>query len=287
MDRVVTAQIDVLQLERGVELPGKCLIRQETLADKVARLGALLEVRIAVRIEHDLSSLGAGEINVNPAFGKVPVRMGHFRQPECGVRTADDKQYFHFFPPCYLAASLVNGPQDRDTRLALALIDARTGNIERARKISDAISREFPLDTLTQNYSLPVIRAAIQLRQNDPAGAIESLERAREYDAASPNPFNSFYPAYLRGLAYLQMNNGRLAEPEFHKLLDHPWVVGRFVTGSLAQLQLARAQAIAGDTVAARESYQDFLRLWQNADANVPILVQAKTDYAKLKPTGQ
>jgi predicted Zn-dependent protease len=186
-----------------------------------------------------------------------------------------------------LAASLVNGPQDRDTRLALALIDARTGNIERARKISDAISREFPLDTLTQNYSLPVIRAAIQLRQNDPAGAIESLERAREYDAASPNPFNSFYPAYLRGLAYLQMNNGRLAEPEFHKLLDHPWVVGRFVTGSLAQLQLARAQAIAGDTVAARESYQDFLRLWQNADANVPILVQAKTDYAKLKPTGQ
>jgi eukaryotic-like serine/threonine-protein kinase len=184
-----------------------------------------------------------------------------------------------------LASSLVNEPQDRDTRLELALLYARTGNIERARQISDAISREFPLDTLTQNYFLPVIHAAIQLRQNDPAGAIESLEPALKYDLASPNPFNSLYPAYLRGLAYLQMNNGRRATPEFQKLLDHPAVVGRFVTGSLARLQLARAQAIAGDLVAARKSYQDFLRLWQDADLNIPILVQAKAEYAKLNLT--
>jgi tetratricopeptide (TPR) repeat protein len=100
-----------------------------------------------------------------------------------------------------LTANLVNGSQDRDTRLELALLYARIGNIERARQLADAISREFPLDTLTQNYSLPAIHAAIQLRQNDPAAAIETLKRALKYDSASPNPFNSLYPAYLRGLA--------------------------------------------------------------------------------------
>jgi serine/threonine protein kinase/DNA-binding winged helix-turn-helix (wHTH) protein/Tfp pilus assembly protein PilF len=184
-----------------------------------------------------------------------------------------------------IASSLVNGPQDRDTRLELALLYARTGNIERARQIADAISRQFPLDTLTQDYSLPAIHAAIQLRQNDPAGAIESLRPALKYDLASPNPFNSLYPAYLRGLAYLQMNNGRLAKLEFQKVLNHPAVVGRFVTGSLARLQLARAQAMEGDPVAARKSYQDFLRLWQDADPNIPVLAQAKADYAKLNLT--
>jgi len=184
-----------------------------------------------------------------------------------------------------LTANLVNGSQDRDTRLELALLYARIGNIERARQLADAISREFPLDTLTQNYSLPAIHAAIQLRQNDPAAAIETLKRALKYDSASPNPFNSLYPAYLRGLAYLQMNNGRLAKPEFQKLLDHPAIVGRFVTGSLAELQLARAQAMEGDPVAARKSYQNFLRLWQDADASTPILVQAKAEYAKLNLT--
>jgi len=184
-----------------------------------------------------------------------------------------------------LASSLVNGPQDRDTRLELALLDARTGNTERAQQIADAISREFPLDTLTQNYSLPVIRAAIQLRQNDPAGAIESLKPAMKYDSAYPNPFNSLYPAYLRGLAYLQMNNGQLAKHEFQKVVDRPEVVGRFVTGALARLQLARAEAMRGDPAAALQSYQYFFSLWQDADPGIPILVQAKAEYTRLTLT--
>ena len=182
-----------------------------------------------------------------------------------------------------LASGPVNGPLDRDTRLELALLSARSGNIERARQLSDAISQEFPLDTLTQNYSLPTIRAAIQLQQNDPAGAIESLRPALKYDLAYPNPFNSLYPAYLRGLAYLRMNNGRMATQEFQKLMDHPAIIGRFVTGSLARLQLGRAQAMAGDQVAARKSYQEFLLLWQKADPDVPIYRQAKEEYERLK----
>jgi eukaryotic-like serine/threonine-protein kinase len=182
-----------------------------------------------------------------------------------------------------LASGPLNGPLDRDTRLEFALLSARSGNIERARQLSDAISQEFPLDTLTQNYSLPTIRAAIQLQQNDPAGAIETLRPALKYDLAYPNPFNSLYPAYLRGLAYLRMNNGRLATQEFEKLTDHPAIIGRFVTGSLARLQLGRAQAMGGDQVAARKSYQEFLLLWQKADPDVPIYRQAKDEYERLK----
>jgi serine/threonine protein kinase/DNA-binding winged helix-turn-helix (wHTH) protein/Tfp pilus assembly protein PilF len=88
-------------------------------------------------------------------------------------------------------AGQVSGAQDRGARVELALLFARTGNIEQARQLSDALSREFPLDTLMQNYSLPSIRAAIQLAQNDAPGVIESLRSAVEYDLASPEPFNS------------------------------------------------------------------------------------------------
>jgi len=94
--------------------------------------------------------------------------------------------------------------------------------------------------------------------------------------------FNSVYPAYLRGLAYLQMGNGVLAAPEFQKLLDHPGVVGRFVTGALAQLQFARAQAMAGDKVAARQSYQKFFKLWKDADSDIPIYRKAKAEILQL-----
>ena len=121
------------------------------------------------------------------------------------------------------------------------------------------------------------------MQQNDPAGAIASLRPALRYDLAYPNPFNSLYPAYLRGLAYLRMNNGRLATQEFEKLTDHPAIIGRFVTGSLARLQLGRAQAMTGDQVAARKSYQEYLLLWQKADPDVPIYRQAKDEYERLK----
>jgi serine/threonine protein kinase/DNA-binding winged helix-turn-helix (wHTH) protein/tetratricopeptide (TPR) repeat protein len=237
-----------------------------------------------------------GEANAQEYYGHF--RMGtHWlrRQtdaaranPEAGV-TVDDAD---FALQEAEAGSLTNarklvsgpnhGPLDRDTQLELALLSARSGNIERARQLSDAISQEFPLDTLTQNYSLPTIRAAIQLQQNDPAGAIETLRPALKYDLAYPNPFNDLYPAYLRGLAYLRMNNGRLAAQEFQKLMDHPAIIGRFVTGSLARLQLARAEAMAGDQVTARKSYQEFLLLWQEADPDIPIYRQAKEEYKRL-----
>src|ERR1700678_19874 len=97
MDSVVCAQIDILQRERGLKFPRQLLVCEETFADKIVRLGGFLEVRVAVRIKHNLPSLGAGKVRLDPTFGEVPVGMGDFRQPECRVGTAYDKQYFHLF----------------------------------------------------------------------------------------------------------------------------------------------------------------------------------------------
>jgi hypothetical protein len=93
------------------------------------------------------------------------------------------------------------------------------------------------------------------------------------------------YPAYIRGLAYLQMHEGRLAAAEFAKLFAHPGLVGASVTGALSRVQLARAQRMMGDEAAARKSYEDFLTLWKDADPDIPIYQQAKAEYVELGRT--
>jgi eukaryotic-like serine/threonine-protein kinase len=204
----------------------------------------------------------------------VTERVGIFALQEAEVGAVDKAKKW--------ADDLPAEIQNRDIRLLQAMLFARTGEVEKAQRLSDTISQEFPQDTMVQNYYLPVIRAAIRLKQKDPAGAIEILRDTMKYELGGASLYNSIYPAYLRGLAYLQMGNGALAAPEFQKLLDHPGVVGRFVTGALAQQQLARAQAMAGDKVAARHSYEKFLGRWKDADADIPIYRQAKAEYSHL-----
>jgi eukaryotic-like serine/threonine-protein kinase len=159
---------------------------------------------------------------------------------------------------------------------------ARIGNIDQAEQLAERVNQTSPEDTLVQYYALPTIRAAISLRQNNPAGAIAILQPAEKYDRGYPDFFRSVYPAYVRGLAYLQLGEGRLAAAEFQKLIDHPAIVGEEVTGALARLQLGRAQVMMGDNVDARTSYRDFLSLWKDADPDLPIYKQAKAEYAKL-----
>jgi eukaryotic-like serine/threonine-protein kinase len=187
------------------------------------------------------------------------------------------------------AQHLLSSLREGDPRLVrypedVALLDARAGYVEQAQKIAFSINRNLPVDTLVQNYTLPAIYAAIKLRQNDPAGAITILQPALRYDLAYPRlGFNSLYPAYLRGLAYLRMGDGRLAAPEFQKLIDHPAIVGRDDIGALSYLQLGRAQTMTGDKAAARNSYETFLTLWKDADSDVPAVKQAKAEYANLQ----
>ena len=171
--------------------------------------------------------------------------------------------------------------EGRNARLAVALTFARAGNIEQARTLADSIDQAAPLDTVIQHYGLPTIRAALKLAENDPGGAVEILRATERYEM-SEAAFNSLYPAYIRGLAYLQMREGRQAMQEFQKLFDHSGIVGRNVIGALSHLQMARAEKLAGDDTAARKSYEEFLTLWKDADSDLPVYQQAKAEYAKM-----
>src|SRR5882762_553883 len=174
-------------------------------------------------------------------------------------------------------------PLDRDNKIALALALARSGRTAEAGRLADQISAERPEDTLVQHYFIPTIRAAIKLRQHDPAAAIDLLRGTAKYDLAFTGSFESVYPAYIRGLAYVGLGDGQSAAAQFQKLIDNPGFAVRHVTGPLAWLQLGRAQKMMGDEASARKWYESFLALWKDADPDVPIYQQAKAEYAKLQ----
>jgi eukaryotic-like serine/threonine-protein kinase len=173
--------------------------------------------------------------------------------------------------------------QDRDVLIFAALTFARAGNTKESQILVEKLNRLFPDHFTIQAFSLPVTRAAIKLEENDPAAAIEILRPVTPYDLAFTNGFYYVYPAYIRGLAYLQLKQGDLAAAEFRKVLDHSGVGSGFVTGTLSILQLARAQVLMHDEKAALKSYEDFLALWKNADPDLPIYKEAKTEYAVLR----
>ena len=125
---------------------------------------------------------------------------------------------------------------------------------------------------------LPAIRAAIELQLGNAAQAIEQLQATSRYEAAA-----EFWPQYLRGLAHLKLGRGPEAATEFQKILDHRGIVVSDPIGALARLQLGRAFALGGDKTKAKSAYQDFLTLWKDADPDIPILKEAKAEYAKLQ----
>ena len=169
-----------------------------------------------------------------------------------------------------------------DIDIPVALTLARAGDIVQAQKQAEKLDREFPQATMVQNYALPVIRAAIELRKNNPSAAIEILEVTLPYEMGS-SAFGFLYPAYLRGEAYRMAGQGQQAAVEYQKLLDHPGVTLNFITAALARLQLARSLAMTGNKAAARKSYEDFLTLWKHADEDLPILKAAKAEYQGLQ----
>jgi tetratricopeptide (TPR) repeat protein len=199
----------------------------------------------------------------------------------------------------------------RNVRTIAALALARAGDTEEAEKLTAELDKTLPLDTLVQRYWLPTIRAAVALQHEDPNRAIELLKVPGTIELGVSA---SLAPVYLRGEAYLMLHDGDRAAAEFQKFIDHRGPVGNCPCGALARLGLARAYALqAGlpvaavsdrrkedgapflrqgrlraplqpDTLAkARAAYQDFLTLWKDADPDVPILRQAKAEYAKLQ----
>jgi eukaryotic-like serine/threonine-protein kinase len=184
------------------------------------------------------------------------------------------------------AAALKLAPTD-DTRMLAALALAGAGDLAQAQTIASDIAKRFPLNTVVNRYWLPTINASIETRRNQPTKAVEALQEAEPYELGAPAPqFGDgapLYPAYARGQAYLALHQGKEAAAEFQKFLDHRGATVNGVLGALAHLGLARAYQVSGDTDRAHAAYQDFFTLWKNADSDIPILKQAKAEYAKLK----
>ena len=179
-------------------------------------------------------------------------------------------------------AAAVALASSRNVQILEALTLARAGDAARAQEIADELGKQFPLDTMLNGYWLPTIRAAIEINRGNSARAIEFLEAAAPYELGS-GLYAPLYPVYVRGQAHLLAHQGNESATEFQKILHHRSIVGNSPTGALAHLGLARAYALQGDTAKARAAYQDFLALWKDADSDIPILQQAKAEYAKLK----
>jgi eukaryotic-like serine/threonine-protein kinase len=180
----------------------------------------------------------------------------------------------------YAARSIALAP-GRYVVLTAALAVARGGDTAKAKIMLEALHKAEPTNTVLNVYWFPVIEAALDLNQQQPAQAITALEPTRPYELGGGGA-TMIYPAYIRGQAYLAQKDGGAAIAEFQKFYDHADLVGNNVLSSLAHLQMARAYVLAGNSAKARTYYQDFLTLWKNADPDIPILKQAKVEYAKL-----
>jgi eukaryotic-like serine/threonine-protein kinase len=148
--------------------------------------------------------------------------------------------------------------------------------VAEVEKWAGAVSKLQPTATLWNAVGLPLLRATIELKRDQPAKAIELLQAAVPYERSNSGVI------YLRGLAHLRMKHGPEAVAEFQKILDHKGAYWGTLY-PLAYVGLARAAALSGDTVKAKKAYQDFLALWKDADSDLPILAEARKEYGELK----
>jgi serine/threonine protein kinase/Flp pilus assembly protein TadD len=177
--------------------------------------------------------------------------------------------------------SLQNMPNG-DNRLFAAYALAQCGD-EAAQKLMEAVVKKQPNDSLIREENLPVVRAYNLIHRGNPSAAVEALEVSRKYEKGGTLGRPTGQVPYVRGLAFLSMKDGDKAIVEFRKILDFR---GRGALGAVAplsQLGVARAYVIKGDTGKARTAYQDFFTMWKDADADLPVLIQAKVEYAKLQ----
>jgi hypothetical protein len=176
----------------------------------------------------------------------------------------------------------------RDVEYGAALALAITGESTRAQELADDLDKRFPEDTCVRFTYLPVLRARLASNQGKPSQALKWLQAASPNELAVPGVayfafYGGLYPAYVRGEAFLAAHRGTEAAVEFKKIISHPGVVFGDPVGALAHLQLGRAFALSGELTNAKTAYQDFLTLWKDADADIPILQQARAENAKLQ----
>ena len=252
----------------------------------------------------------AKDRHVRPCSGEVSYQCSISIKQVCICRTGEyaRKQQKKETPATYdaeaaireaLAGNISVAKQSVKTALALsrskdveamsALALALAGDSREATQLATELDRQFPKNTILQLNYLPTIRAAEQLWDGggriDPAKAIEMLAPVTPYELGitALEEGLSLYPVYVRGQALLLARNGSAAATEFQKIIQHPGIVQNEPIGALAYLGLARAYALSHDSAQAHATYQEFFALWKDADPDVPILKQARAEYAKLQ----
>ena len=172
---------------------------------------------------------------------------------------------------------------DHDTRMGAAFLFSRAGDAARSQKLIEELARESSSDTMQNMVWLPVARASNQIHANQAAQAVSSLDLAMPYEMGSPPGGADYFPMHVRGDAYLHSGDGAKAAAEYQKILDHRGVDLTSPLYPLARLGLGRAYALQGDKAKAKAAYQDFFAAWKDADPDVPVLKEAKAEYAKLQ----
>jgi eukaryotic-like serine/threonine-protein kinase len=179
-------------------------------------------------------------------------------------------------------AEALSSSHDRDTRSTAATLLARTGDANGSEKLAGDLAKEFPNDTLLNPVWIPIVRASNEMRR-DPPKAISLLDAARSYElGAGPNGCD-YWPNYVRGEGFLKTQDGTKAAAEYQKILDHRGINPTSPLYTLARLGLGGGYALQGDTAKAKAAYQDFFAIWKDADPDIPILKEARVEYAKLK----
>jgi eukaryotic-like serine/threonine-protein kinase len=257
-------------VQRSSDLPGAQAILLSEQSNTAAYYGHFEKAREFSRAAENLM-----ERDGNKELAASYLVQAAVRESEVG-EFARAQQYIS------QAQKLSHG-QDVATLSAVALV--QIGSVNQAEALCHELDKQWPEGTIVQKYWLPAIRAQIDLRQARPSKAIDDLGVATPLEFANPGSTAAptLYPAYVRAQAYLAMGDGPKAATEFRKLTDRPGLVLNYPLGALSHLGLARAYKSSGDLQNSRQAYLDFLSLWKDADPDIPILKQAKAEYAKLQ----
>ena len=184
------------------------------------------------------------------------------------------------------AAAALSMTDGRDVQFLAALANALAGDSGKTQTLVNDLTKRFPSDTLAKFIYLTTLRAQQALMRHDSAKAIAELQPAASYESGQSSSGNTIsialYPVYIRGQAFLMAKQGKEAAAEYQKILDHRGIVINGPIGVLGHLGLGRAYALSGDTAKAKIEYQNFLASWKDADSDIPILKQAKSEYASL-----
>jgi eukaryotic-like serine/threonine-protein kinase len=272
-----------MQLQWLTNRPEAAVFGLSMESDTAAYIGRLKEAR-----ELTIRAADASTRADSKEYAGIAMEMGAIREAAYGDREQGLQD---------AGAGLKLDPESQAVRATAGIALAMCGDTARANALVEELNRQFPADTQIQSLWLPAMRAQMALERKNSSAAIEELHAslpAIEYGQIQyATNVSCLYHTYIRGQAYLAAGQGTAAAAEFQKLLDHSGIVWNCWTGALAHLGIARANALkarslqgADADIARRRSlaaYKDFLTLWKDADADVPLYRDAKAEYAKLQ----